>query len=335
MRIKRILSSVLELGVLQAMRKIGQRNLRVLMYHRINNPNEDFEYDEELCVSPSQFRRQIRYLSKHYRVVDIDEVNDIIESKKSFKKNSVLITFDDGYLDNYSCAYPILKEFKLPAVLFIVPSYIENNHVPPWWDKVAYIIKHTKRSSYGHKLLGSIKINNKAISVIQKKLKQFSQDTINNIVKDMQRALEVKVPLNKQIFLNWKQLKTISDVFSIGSHGMTHPILSNEKEDKISTEISKSYNIIKTRFGKCDYFSYPNGKISPSTISSVRKYHKLAFICSPGVVNSRANPLLLNRIYVSGKECFSEFKAKLIGLDNLIAVFIKHGNQGNKDTKTI
>ena len=94
----------------------------ILMYHYINDGEPS---RSRLGVSPKSFERQMRFLKEHkYNVLALDELVDLIKYKKSLPPNTIAITFDDGYLDNYTNAFPILKKYELPAAIFVVINMI-------------------------------------------------------------------------------------------------------------------------------------------------------------------------------------------------------------------
>ncbi len=96
-------------------------NYRIIYYHSVSNKNKEL------------FENQIRYLNKNYTIVELDE---IISSSKELNsdKKYLSITFDDGFLDNYTVAFPILKKLSIPATFFITPKLIEMS----CRDKVDY-----------------------------------------------------------------------------------------------------------------------------------------------------------------------------------------------------
>ena len=107
----------------------------VLMYHRIT----ELEIDPwDLAVSPENFEEQLIALKKTYNVISLDELVEAKKNKK-LKNGTVAITFDDGYKDNYTAAYPILIKHQVPATFFISSAYIENQK-EFWWDKLIRLI---------------------------------------------------------------------------------------------------------------------------------------------------------------------------------------------------
>jgi len=102
-----------------------KNGLIVLMYHKINDiPNNT------LSVSTSLFEEQIKYLKENYTVISLEEVTNYINNGYVFPERSVLITFDDGYRDNLTNAYPILRKYGCKAVLCIPTNFLDHGILP-------------------------------------------------------------------------------------------------------------------------------------------------------------------------------------------------------------
>lgn len=102
----------------------------IILYHRIADIKDD---PHLLSVSPENFRNQLVCLKKRYKIIKLSElVNDV--KNKNIKRNTAVITFDDGYADNFYNALPILKELNIPATIFITVGKIDSNE-PFYWDK--------------------------------------------------------------------------------------------------------------------------------------------------------------------------------------------------------
>jgi len=122
----------------------------ILTYH-------SFDYERGLLsVAPENFEKQMRYLKdKHYNVISFGELVEGIKNKKKFAHNTVVITIDDGYENNFTYAYPILKKYSLPATVFIITNYMGINAAFLSWDQVREMSKnnisfggHTKNHVY-------------------------------------------------------------------------------------------------------------------------------------------------------------------------------------------
>ena len=96
----------------------------VLGYHSFTNGNSD----SDMVINKDKFENQLKFLKKHnFKSLTLDEMNCYMEKKCKIKKNTVLITMDDGYLDNYDIAFPLLKKYGFNGVVFIVGRAVNDN----------------------------------------------------------------------------------------------------------------------------------------------------------------------------------------------------------------
>ena len=95
-------------------------SIPVLMYHHI------LSKDGFIATGVENFDKQMSFIAKNYHTVTSFEFKEYMSGKKSLPKNSVMITFDDGWRDNLIYAYPILKKYGLKATLFIVTGWIDE-----------------------------------------------------------------------------------------------------------------------------------------------------------------------------------------------------------------
>src|SRR3989344_9483177 len=92
-------------------------------YHKLADPQND---PHLLCVSPENFREQIKFLKENFRIVPLVQLVQEVRSKK-LKNKTLTITFDDGYADNLHNALPVLQEHNIPATIFLTAGYIGSN----------------------------------------------------------------------------------------------------------------------------------------------------------------------------------------------------------------
>jgi peptidoglycan/xylan/chitin deacetylase (PgdA/CDA1 family) len=126
----------------------------ILMYHNISYERGSF------FVSPEIFARQMEYIKRNgYEVITLDDLVESIRNKKLLGRKKVVITFDDGYKDNFKYAYPVLKKFGFPATVFLVTDFIGNEKKFLSWEEVMLMSKggvsfgaHTRAHFY----LGSL-----------------------------------------------------------------------------------------------------------------------------------------------------------------------------------
>lgn len=103
----------------------------ILMYHYISIPPEDADiYRTDLSVTPDNFRAQMQYLADNgHTPIDFYTLSRAIANLEPLPPKPVILTFDDGYLDNYENAYPILQQFGFVGTFFIPTEFIDNNRV--------------------------------------------------------------------------------------------------------------------------------------------------------------------------------------------------------------
>jgi peptidoglycan/xylan/chitin deacetylase (PgdA/CDA1 family) len=109
----------------------------ILTYH-------SFDYTQGmLSVSPENFEKQMRYLKdKKFNVISLDELTEGIKKNKKFARATVVITIDDGYEDNFIYAYPVLKKYNFPAIIFLSTNYIGTSGGFLNWSEVKEMSTH-------------------------------------------------------------------------------------------------------------------------------------------------------------------------------------------------
>lgn len=122
-----VLTAIACVGLLGLLNK--SYTIPVLMYHSINTDSAG----SALIVEPDTFRKQMKFLKDNkFNFMSMDEYVELLMSGKKQKNKSVVITFDDGYEDNYSQAFPILKELNIPATVFIVTDWVGEKNMLSW-----------------------------------------------------------------------------------------------------------------------------------------------------------------------------------------------------------
>jgi len=145
-----LISVIILLGVFCFFWLTPKYAVPILAYHSVA-----YKEDSPFVV-PENFIKQMEYIKKKgYEVITLDELVESIKNKKRLKRNKVVITFDDGYKNNFEYAYPILKKFGFPATIFLATNYIGNDERFLDWDQVRIMSKnnisfgsHTKAHFY-------------------------------------------------------------------------------------------------------------------------------------------------------------------------------------------
>ncbi|MBW1678997.1 MAG: polysaccharide deacetylase family protein [Deltaproteobacteria bacterium] len=274
--------------------------LIILMYHRVDEPTADYF---NLCVPPSNFEKQMRYLKKNYRVISLKTLAQYIRSKKSLPDDCVVITFDDGYRDNHTNAYPILKKYGLPATIFLTIGYINNNELP-WWDRLARIVEEGRKKIVNLDLpaeicperikkplseifSGETAISKKKINSLASLFKEVSEDQKNLTLNYLEE--KILPPMESSEMLSWTQIKEMSNNnISFGSHTFTHPILTKVDADRAKYEILISRIELERKIGKHFFcFSYPNGTEQDFNEEIIKMVEESGYVCACSAINGK------------------------------------------------
>jgi CelD/BcsL family acetyltransferase involved in cellulose biosynthesis/peptidoglycan/xylan/chitin deacetylase (PgdA/CDA1 family) len=275
----------------------------ILQYHRINDDGDPFLRSD----STEAFRAQMKYLARHFSCVSLDDfaAGKIDEKEAGY---SVAITFDDGYRDNFTNALPILKEFRIPATIFLATGFIGTGDIP-WYDKVCLAFKLTVQKELRLDRPGvsacSLRTQQERVAVMQQTLdalRVMDEDPGNSLMDDLFHALRVPRELTLPNFmLNWDEVRQMTaHNISFGAHTVTHPVLSQVKSDRLSMEIETSKKTIEEKLqNEVIHFAYPFGKpadIGPDARSVVAQAgFKTAVTTVPGFNSANDDPLSLKR----------------------------------------
>jgi len=130
------------LPALQALRSACRHDLRILAYHRVleSEDPEGFSFDTELIsASAERFRAQMDYIKRNFQPMRFDEVLSCIDADRRLPKGAILVTFDDGYDDNYHVAFPILRELGMSAMFFVSTGHIDSGS-PYAYDWMVHMV---------------------------------------------------------------------------------------------------------------------------------------------------------------------------------------------------
>jgi len=299
---KELLANVLfNSKVVNLFKRLPMRNkLIVLNYHRIRPSAPQFQtaFDDGVyTVDEDEFARQIKWLKRNTLVLSEKE---LIEShgKNGFlppsaSTPSVVITFDDGYRDNYTIAFPILKYYKVPAILFVTTQMINTRQLS-WWDIIAYLIKHTRKPFISLDEQKSFLPEQKqdAIKYFQQRMKQEQYEQTKYLLSELSETCDVALPdiaLQDREILTWEEIREMTrHQVAIGSHTHTHRVLTTISQSSQKEEMILSKLIIEEKIGgPVLTISYPVGEpqfITPETseIAADSGYY-LGFTTNTGV----------------------------------------------------
>jgi len=221
----------------------------------------------------------------------------------SNRRNKVIITFDDGYEDNYKYAFPILKEYNLRAIFFVTINFIEKQQ--NMWIDILNNYAVSKKLTMGE------------FKKISKKIKRLPIKKRNEFLQ----TIKIKNNLENDKSMDWNQLKEMEENgHIIANHTLNHPNLSQESKRTILKEIRDTKKIIEKKLGKKDiYFAYPDGDIGDKkeTLNILEEIgYKYAFTTKRGIwKEDKDDKLLINRIPIYYWDDLATFVNKIHGIN--------------------
>lgn len=339
----KLLSLAARTGLFDILYRLSPGTLTVLNYHRIVDTAFGLDtFRPNISANPVQFTRQMEYVKRAYHVISVEDLLLWLRGEKHLPDHAAMITFDDGYLDNYLTAVPILQKLNLPATIFLTVDFIEKGR-PFYWDRLAYGFHHSQLESVtlpgpGQSLLGDTRQREFLLANLVERLKVLQEEEKQKAVEAVEDSLKVDYQKMPRLSMTWEEVRTLAESgVDLGSHTLSHPILSRIPLAQGAIELSESRKIIEEKSGRpVVAFAYPNGHradINDEVVKLARQSgYQCAFTLQPGPTRYRSvrnNPLLIRRIFISAKDTFEGFVAKIVGLPRLTYAFRSAKGRGS------
>ena len=298
------------------------KRVTILTFHRIgsNNNGKITHSLPTSFLSKRNFERTIKFLLKHYTVISLSDYLNKINTKEQLPKNSVIITFDDGYHDIYENGFQIFKKYKIPVIIFLTSSFMDSRKVF-WWDLLYALFKNgVIDSSVNHfsneiytkdienKLLSIFSIDRKKrdqliISMITE-LQNYEYSSLKLLVQNLKKRIEIDSTtlVKENRMLSWNNIRELQSAgITFGSHTKSHVFFNDHlSKDIIGNEILNSKIDLENRLkNEIVAFAYPGGKISAQTKKLVKENgYKIACTQNSGINTIREDIFALKRINI-------------------------------------
>jgi peptidoglycan/xylan/chitin deacetylase (PgdA/CDA1 family) len=261
-------------GLVSLVRRCLPRQGALIFYgHRVAEDDEGFFGG----IPPIVFERQMRYLSQFYNFIPLSSMVASLYNGKPIQPNSVVLTLDDGFGDNYTHAFPILRKYGIPATIFLCINSVERGELP-WSQRLGYIFQHTERDSislespvYSSFSLRTTEDRLKAYRALAEQCKSLHLAELERYITVLGEICGVDVPLNRM--LTWEQIREMRQHgIEFGSHTLSHPHMASLPLEQAYQEMAASKQVLEQRLGEpIHHFAFPAGSYTNELIEMARQ----------------------------------------------------------------
>lgn len=253
----------------------------MLMYHRVLTREEVSLQSVQpgMYVLDNVFAQHMSFLKKNFTLLSLRQLLDLWQSGTwNTRARYCVVTFDDGWLDNYRHAYPVLKKCGIPATIFLPTDYVGSDQWF-WPDQLAFLFnvfagrKVTPEAvreigqvfteylgAQGDSFIEALERGEHVTDRIIEQCKHLPIERIHGLVATLAARLEISMP-QERVIVNWNEVREMSQGgVSFGSHSCSHRILTTITSDDISAELAKSRQVLLEQgVNYVPVFCYPNG----------------------------------------------------------------------------
>jgi len=273
---------------------LSENTLAIFLFHGVIEKNHyTIRNYNRKHIEKDYFYNLLKKLKKEGQPISVNDCIYCYNEKKSFPPKSFIISFDDGFENNFSVAAPILEDLKIPAIFYVTTDFINNNHMS-WIDKIEYCLEYSIKGKFDTPwskepfVFNSVEDKITLLDYLRKKVKKDSTIDVDELVCSI--FSQCNIPLIDKndtpidLKMNWSQVKELdsSKNFMIGGHSHTHRILSFLDKKELADEIKKSILMLqKNLYTKVSHYSYPEGLKEHYSSNVIDVLKTNGIICCP------------------------------------------------------
>ena len=270
-------------------------NCTVFTFHRVLSEESyaKTSFQKSIAISDVALRHFILGLKNRFEIISLQRLVDIQKGEADYSNRTAYacITFDDGWYDNYQYAFPILKEFDVPATIFLSTDYIDTDE-GFWWQNLGDVLSNEDLSDSQKNALK--RLITPFVGELALEVEAGSVDDIIATIKDKcyesaleitHKALEIAGQKLTPHGLTWSNCEVMSEHgISFGSHTLSHPRLSLLGSSSLVEELSLSKSNIENRgVNYVNAICYPYGDVSREVLNAAREYYDVGFTTALGL----------------------------------------------------
>lgn len=311
-----VLRGILLSGTPHLFRWWNRERAAILMFHGLTDrQHEGLENCQHKHLHVKRFEAFLKHLKDHFQVIPLDELIRCLRLGIPVPKSSVVLTFDDGFLSNYTLAFPLLKKYEAPATIFLATEFVSEKK-PIWVDRVDYALDHADKTKA-------------ELVETKKKFKSMAPEDLMPALQDLEASLghrlensnaENAPPIYRA--LDWEHVREMQDsgLVTLAAHTHCHWILGRCRAEVVKAEVQKSKEIIEQETGRpCIHFCYPNGSREDFSAETENIIQSLGFestmttLC--GFTQPGESPFLLKRFGITDDMDLMKFQLLMSGMD--------------------
>ena len=328
-------------GVTALWRRLHKYKLSVVTLHGVMSDESSSSWKPlRWQMEPEVLRRYLSVLAAKYEFVSADEAIAMVTGEKPMRKHCMLLTIDDGYRNALTHALPILKEFGVRPLIFVVtgkldcPSYYWFDRLDAALQEYAesndqvyfedYVIRldrnsHSQMSAACKKIISESRRRYPDDDTRAQRIETFIQtlcESSSSAVKDQSITDPWFRPMSRA-----DVMEAIGSGATIGSHTVSHVRLAGRSESNQLTELSLSREQLEDLTGAdCDYFCFPEGSVDELSSALAKSAgYKAAFVSENGLVDVHSDRFHIRRFHLPREASNSALLAKVSGLTLFLA----------------
>lgn len=265
---------------------IRRNDTVVLMYHRVLPGGAPVDWPlKSLVVDVGEFQKQMEWLAQRFELCTAFEA---ICERRSEGRPRAVVTFDDGYRDNFQYAAPVLKKFSAKATFFVTNDFIGSN-LRMWFDVAASIWERTSRTAQGPSL-GDWMRRLKRMHASERDRELLSATSPTDWIAS-----------ERDLAMTWSDVENLRrDGHEIGCHSRSHPILTTLASKELRNEIVGAADDLRSRGLEPKGIAYPNGDYNDGVISMAREAGlRYGVTTQSGWCSKQSNLFAVNRVDVN------------------------------------
>ncbi len=302
-------NALLGSGLLRLASAVQATGAAILMYHSVlEDPSQQANSLGGIVHSQLVFSQQMELLAHEFHPLSIEELQMMLRGEEKIPSRSVVVTFDDGYHDNFQNALPILDSVGVPATFYITVDCVEKG-LPPWPSRVRYALRSTRRDEWSDPAGASWKLGTEverelAFAKACEYCCRLAGTAQEQLVSSIETQLEVCLPGSfGQIMMDWDEVRNIqAKGHVVGSHTLSHPNVAQLSLQDAHIELKASRAALEKQLKQpVTHFSYPCPALTPhwtkETVEECRKVgYKTAVVTDGGLAHKNDDPLCLHRV---------------------------------------